>query len=72
MATSSDKVRLIKSVVEFLKDDLTSSDTTPDKAESLEVALQCLRLAYDIEEEIIPDDQSKLIDIFTKAVPQPV
>lgn len=68
--------RLVYSIIEFLGDQLAEGNLTPDAAESLEVAVQCLENAYAIEHD---DPQAsaalavprKLIDIFNDASDEP-
>ena len=72
MATAqetADRLRLVSSMVRFMDDELNRKDVTPDKAESLEVAVQCLKLAYDIPESNSVDEPS-LLEIYTTAVPK--
>ncbi|XP_039259914.2 small glutamine-rich tetratricopeptide repeat-containing protein beta-like [Styela clava] len=65
-ALSNRSTRLVSSILRFLKDELDK--VTPEQAESLEVSIQCLRLAYDVTEE--DSDEPSLLDIYIKAVPQ--
>lgn len=69
--TTSEGTRLAFAILRFLKDELSGEENSPDRVESLEVAIQCIKLAYDIEEEDPAVDSPKLLDIFVKAVPPP-
>lgn len=68
---TGDRIRLISSILRFMNDELAREDVTPDKSESLEVAVQCLKLAYDIPDESGTEEPS-LLEIYTKAVPKVV
>lgn len=60
---------LVASILCFMNEELKRDDVTPEKAESLEVATQCLKLAYHIPD--LDDVQGpNLLEIYSKAVAQ--
>nr|CAB3265685.1 RNA polymerase II-associated protein 3-like [Phallusia mammillata] len=63
--------RLVAAIVEFLENELKRDGVTPDMAESIDVARQCLYMAYATTPEDVPSTQKKLIDIFVEACPAP-
>jgi len=64
--------RLVASIVQFLEDELKRDGVTPDMAESIDVARQCLQMAYTLTPEDIPAMEKKLIDVFDEVCPPPV
>ena len=64
--------RLVAAFVQFLGDEIESEGIDPEKAESIDVARQCLRMAYTTTAEDVPATQTKLIDVFLKNCPPPV
>jgi len=65
----SNKKRLISSIIQFLTDEIQSDSLSTDSKESIEVAIQCLETAY----EVNPMDASlqtskKLEDIFADSL----
>lgn len=64
----SDVKRLVYSFIQFLGDQLQFGSLTPDAAESLEVAIQCLESAYGIDHSSPTLSVSRpLLDIFIEA-----
>ncbi|XP_071043768.1 small glutamine-rich tetratricopeptide repeat-containing protein beta isoform X2 [Parasteatoda tepidariorum] len=49
MASIPSNMKLVISIIKFLKDESARDTLTPDTRESLEVAVQCLQTAYDID-----------------------
>lgn len=60
---------LITSILCFMNGELKKDDVTPDKAESLEVAIQCLKLAYNIP-DLDDLEEPNLLELYSKAVAQ--
>jgi len=69
---SSSSKRLVASFIEFLSEEIEVDDNDPEMVESIDVARQCLRIAYTTTVEDVPDSQAKLLDIFIKHCPSPV
>lgn len=68
MAQNVDKNdSLAQAIVYFLSEELAQASTTPDKAESLEVAIQCLKLAYNLADDTRPVGERSLADIYASA-----
>lgn len=61
------KQNLIACVINFLQDDLLNSNMNSEKKESVEVAIQCLETAYEIDMDIktkIETDKVDLLSLF--------
>ncbi|KAI1289984.1 Small glutamine-rich tetratricopeptide repeat-containing protein alpha [Halotydeus destructor] len=61
--------RLVASIVQFLGDQISSSELSQDSKESLEVAIQCLESAYEVsssDAHLLPS--KTLTEIFSEAV----
>lgn len=57
------KIRLVRSVINFLKQEVDSSDLDGDQKEAVEVAVQCLETAYDLENKPDSKDAINLLDL---------
>lgn len=68
---TSTRKRLVASFLQFLNDEIESEGIDSEMAESIDVARQCLRMAYTTTAEDVPASQSNLIDIFRKYCPPP-
>lgn len=64
--------RLVAAFSQFLEDELKRDGVTHDMIESIDVARQCLLMAYATSSEDVPSTQKKLLDIFVEACPPPV
>ena len=64
--------RLVASFLQFLSSELEKEGIDSEMAESIDVARQCLRMAYTTTAEDVPASQTQLIDIFRKHCPPPV
>ena len=65
---SNNRKLLVASVLKFLKKEIDSKKITPDQEESLNVASQCLAMAFNTsaeDAEGLPD----LMDVLSKACP---
>ncbi|XP_078484755.1 small glutamine-rich tetratricopeptide repeat-containing protein beta-like [Ciona intestinalis] len=71
MASNSDIKRFVASIVQFLEDELNRDGVTPEMAESIDVARQCLHMAYTTTPEDVPSSQNKLLNVFLEACPPP-
>uniref|UniRef100_H2YTD6 SGTA homodimerisation domain-containing protein n=1 Tax=Ciona savignyi TaxID=51511 RepID=H2YTD6_CIOSA len=72
MANNSDIKRFVASIVQFLEDELKREGVTTEMAESIDVARQCLHMAYTTTPEDVPSNQRRLLDVFLEACPPPV
>ena len=68
----SDSKRLVAAFLQFLSGELQEEGIDPEMAESIDVARQCLRMAYTATSEDVPSSQIKLKDLFMKHCPPPV
>lgn len=57
------KVRLVRSMIRFLKQESESTDLDGDQKEAIEVAVQCLETAYDLENKPDTKDAINLLDV---------
>lgn len=62
------KKRIVSSVLKFLNKE--ARESSPDKQESIEVAVQCLQLAYNIEAQTDEVDDLEALFRNPKAEPQ--
>ena len=65
---SNNRKLLVASVLKFLKSEIDGKKITPDQEESLNVASQCLGMAFNTKPEDA-DDLPDLMDLLTKACP---
>merc|ERR1712130_189932 len=65
---SNNRKLLVASVLKFLKSEIDGKMITPDQEESLNVASQCLGMAFNTKPEDA-DDLPDLMDLLTKACP---
>lgn len=66
---ASDKKNLVIAFVKFLKTEISSGELSEEAVEGLEVSMQCLESAYDIEGET-PNPDIDLLGIFQRNVPK--
>ena len=69
---SSSRKRLVASFLQFLSDEIEVEGNDSEMVESIDVARQCLRMAYTTTAEDVPVSQIKLLDLFKQNCPPPV
>lgn len=63
----SEVTRLVCSIIQFLREQLQCGNLSPEAAESVEVAIQCLEQAYNLRNDNPPQPSRSLLDVFTAA-----
>lgn len=64
------KIRLVRSTIGFLKQEADSTELDGDQKEAIEVAVQCLETAYDLENKPDSKDAVNLLDLIDASTPE--